>query len=274
MTDANWDSYARINTGERFRTQSATIGSAVTAAIVEEARIVPDLHVLDVACGSGEPAISIAVRLAGSGRVVGADISAAPLEMARQRARQRQLTNVEFQQADVHQLPFADGAFDRVVSRLGVMFFSDLPQALGEIHRVLRAGGRTSHLAWGSMRQPYFESTIGPVLRLLPHLSVPAGAQAMFRFGEQPGTLAKALEKAGFKAVEERAVQVPWNWPGTPEELWTYFQEVTIPLKPLLGAIPPERADIHQAVLSALEARYDGRQVSFDATMVIASGER
>jgi len=104
--------------GQRYRAQSAAIGSQVTQAIVDEARIVPGLRVLDVACGSGEPSISIAALMGGSGHVVGIDLAAASLQVARERAGVRKLANTEFLQADVHQLPFADGSFDRVVSRL------------------------------------------------------------------------------------------------------------------------------------------------------------
>jgi ubiquinone/menaquinone biosynthesis C-methylase UbiE len=273
MTESKWDSYARVNAGERYRAQSAAIGSQATQAIVDEARIVPGLRVLDVACGSGEPSISIAALMQGSGHVVGIDLAAASLQVARERAGARRLTNTEFLQADVQQLPFADGTFDRVVSRLGVMFFSSLDIALRQMHRVLKPGGRTSHLAWGSMQQPYFQSTIGTVLKLLPEFSVPASAKVMFQFGE-PGVLAAALERAGFTKVEERVQKVAWNWPGTPEELWAYFQDVTIPFKPVLQAIPADRADIHGAVLDALRAYSDGKQVNFQAEIVLASASR
>jgi ubiquinone/menaquinone biosynthesis C-methylase UbiE len=273
MPDSGWDAFARVNAGERYRAQSAAIGSQVTKAIVNEARIVPGLRVLDIACGSGEPAISIASLLQDSGEVVGIDISPQPLQVARERARRRGLGNIAFLQADVHQLPFPDGSFDRAVSRFGVMFFSDLPRALCELHRVLKPGGRTSHLAWGSLRQAYFETTVGVVLKMMPELSLPASARGMFQFGE-PGTLTARLRAAGFTEIEERTERVPWNWPGTPEELWAYFQDVTIPFKPVLGAIPAERRDVHRAVLDALQARYDGREVKFEAAVVLASGSR
>ncbi len=273
MAESKWDSYARVNAGERYRAQSAVIGSQATQAIVDEAQIVPGLRVLDVACGSGEPSISIAAMMKGSGHVVGIDLATASLQVARERAGARRLTNTEFLQADVQQLQFADCTFDRVVSRLGVMFFSDLETALRQMHRVLKPGGRTSHLAWGSMQQPYFQSTIGTVLKLLPDLSAPASANAMFKFGE-PGVFAAALERAGFTKVEERVKKVAWNWPGTPEELWAYFQDVTIPFKPVLQAIPADRPDIHQAVLDALRTCSDGQQVNFQAEIVLASASR
>ena len=172
---------------------------------MDEARIVPDLRVLDVG-PSGEPSISIAALIGGSERgrhrSGGGFLAGCP-----RAAGARKLANAEFLQADVHQLPFADGTFDRVVSRLGVMFFSELQTALREMHRVLKPGGRTSHLAWGSIEQPYFQTTIGRVLKLLPELSLPASAQSLFRFA-QPSALASALEEAGFKRVDAKMCKV------------------------------------------------------------------
>ena len=100
MAEQIWDSFARLNAGERFKTQSAEMGAAVTEAIVEAANMAgPEMRVervLDVACGSGEPSISIAALLKGTGQVVGVDMAEGPLEVARERARQRGLENVEY----------------------------------------------------------------------------------------------------------------------------------------------------------------------------------
>ena len=90
-----------------------------------------------------------------------------------------------------------------MTSRLGVMFFADLPKALGEMHRVLKPGGRVALLTWGAMEQPYFESTIGTVRRVRPGLEIPAAARAMFKFGV-PGTLTALLAEAGFRKIDER----------------------------------------------------------------------
>jgi ubiquinone/menaquinone biosynthesis C-methylase UbiE len=195
------------------------MGRHMTKAIVAEAKVELGVYALDVACGTGEPAISIALLLNGTGLVFGVDISPEPLKIAQQRARERSLVNVRFQQADVHSLPFAGASFDRVTCRLGIMFFSDLARALGEIHRVLKPGGA-----------------------------------------------------AGFCSIEEEFRVLPWSWPGTPEEVWDYFQEVTVPFRPLLEAIPSEqRGKVNSEVLRAITPYYDGVQVNFTATVCLAS---
>jgi len=271
-TAGSWNTFARVNASQRWRKPSAAMGRAMTDAIVRAAKVEPNIRVLDVASGTGEPAISIATQLNGSGEVVATDISNGPLEVGGGRARERGLENIRFQQADVHQLPFDDAAFDRITCRLGVMFFGDLPRALREMRRVLKKGGMAVLLAWGKMHQPYFETTIGTILRIVPELALPASGMAMFKFGE-PGVLADAMRAAGFGPVEEDFTRVAWNWPDTPEELWQYFREVTIPFKPLFEAVPPERrAAVDAAVLQQLRDRYRDGAVKFEAEILIASG--
>jgi len=272
MAELAWDDFARLNAGDRFKAKSAEMGAATTAAIVEETQVAPGMHVLDLACGSGEPSISIAALLKGTGRVVGVDFAAAPLEVARERARKRGLENAEFLQADVHALPFADESFDRVTSRLGVMFFGDLPKALREMRRVLKPGGKVALLGWGAMEQPYFETTIGTVLRMRPELEIPASAQAMFKFGK-PGTLAGALSEAGFAEAEDRVRKVRWDWHGSPEEMWDYFRGVTVPFHSLLKRVDGDAA-VNKAVLAELGKRFDGEFVRIEAEMVVATGAR
>jgi len=247
------------------------MGRQMTEAIIAEANVEPGMQVLDVACGTGEPAISMALLLKGTGLVVGTDISPEPLKIAEQRARDRSLGNARFQQADVHSLPFAEGSFDRVTCRLGIMFFSDLARALRELRRVLKPDGRVTLLAWGPMQQPYFESTIGAILRVVPGSALPASGRQMFRFGEA-GILSAALEEAGFGSIEEELRVVPWSWPGTPEEVWDYFQEVTVPFKPLFEAIPKaQREKVNAEALGTIRRYYDGAQVNFTATICLAS---
>jgi len=268
--NADWNSFGRANASQKWRRQSAAMGNDVTRAIVAAAQVQPGMRVLDIACGAGEPAISIAQLLAGSGDVVGIDISSSPLKIAAERATQRGLSNVTFQQADAHQLPFANNSFDRITSRLGVMFFSDLPRALSEIRRVLKPAGRAILLVWGPMDQPYFQTTIGTILRMLPGVAAPASGRKMFALGDN-GVLSHALRQAGFSQVKEELVTVPWTWMGTPEEVWEYFQDVTVPFASFLQSIPADRCgEIGAEVVKAISQYYDGTSIKFTATVNIA----
>ena len=250
------------------------MGSDATRALVTEAQIVTGLEVLDVASGTGEPAISIATAMNGTGRVVASDISEGPLKIARERAVSRGLTNIGFQTADAMALPFADASFDRVTSRLGVMFFPDPAKAVSEFHRVLKPGGRVSLLAWGTMEQPYFSATIGTVLKMMPGSKIPDSGARMFRFA-QPKTLQELYEKAGFTKVDVRVEELAWTWPGTAEDVWDYFQDVTAPFKPLLDSVPQDRrAEIDAAVVKEISRYGVGEKIEFGAKFVMASATK
>ncbi|HZI57760.1 MAG TPA: methyltransferase domain-containing protein [Verrucomicrobiae bacterium] len=267
--DSDWNSFGRANASQKWRKQSAAMGSDMTRALVDAAQVGPGMRVLDIACGTGEPAISLATLLKNSGEVVGVDLSPAPLQIAAERAAQRGLTNARFQQADAHDLPFPDDFFDCITSRLGVMFFFDLPRALAEMRRVLKPGGRATLLVWGPIDQPYFETTVGTVLRMLPDIGMPDSGKKMFALGSEE-VLAKALQESGFTHAEERIVKVPRTWSGTPEEVWEYFQEVTVPFAPLLKSIPAERRqEIDAEVLGAIGKYSDGTTIKFTATVNI-----
>jgi ubiquinone/menaquinone biosynthesis C-methylase UbiE len=266
----DWNSFGRANASQKWRRQSAVMGHDMTQAIVEAAHVQPGMRVLDIACGSGEPAISLAALVAGDGEVVGVDISPAPLKIAAERATQRGLSNATFQQVDAHALPFPDNSFDCITSRLGIMFFADLPRALSEMRRVLKPEARAILLVWGPFEQPYFHTTIGTVLRVLPSAVIPESGRKMFALADE-ATLPQALRQAGFSQAKAELVTVPWTWLGTPEEVWEYFQDVTVPFASLLQAIPAERrVEINAAVLKAISQYYDGTSIKFTATVNIA----
>ncbi|HEY7403264.1 MAG TPA: methyltransferase domain-containing protein [Candidatus Angelobacter sp.] len=267
--NADWNSLARAHASQKWRTQSAAMGIHLTEAIVEAARVETGMRVLDIACGTGEPSISIAGLLRGSGDVTGIDISPEPLKIAEERARERGFTNIRFQQGDAHALPFADESFHRITSRLGVMFFAEPQRAFREMWRVLKPGGTATLLTWGPMDQPYFKTTIGTVLRLMPGSAIPAAGLKVFSFAES-GALAGALRQAKFSRADEQFFTLPFPWPDAPEELWKYFQSVAVPFAPVLESIPAaRRAEVDQEVLREIGHYYDGQTVKFTATVNI-----
>ncbi len=150
------------------------------------------------------------------------------------------------------------------------MFLADVAQALSEIRRVLRPSGRFATAAWGPSAQPYFEKTIGTARRIVPELRVPQAAESMFRFGN-PDVLRSALLAAGFVDVESDLKTVPWNWEGTPRELWEYFQGVTVPFAPLLKQIPETRKpEVDREVEAEIRRLYDGSVVRLEAQFTVA----
>lgn len=101
-----------------------------------------DSHVLDVACGSGGPAIFTAQTV--GCHVTGIDINETGIATARETAAARGLQGrVKFERADTtRQLPFVDASFDAIISIDAMNHFSNRAELLDEWRRALRAGGR------------------------------------------------------------------------------------------------------------------------------------
>jgi ubiquinone/menaquinone biosynthesis C-methylase UbiE len=274
IDEPGWDSFARTYASDRFRKQSAAMGTPLTELLVSEAGVRHDLQILDIACGTGEPAISLANKLKGSGLVIATDVSPNPLGIAEQRARQRALGNIRFQVADAHSLPFHDEHFDLVTCRLGLMFMSDLQKVLREIRRVLKPGGRFVTVCWGPIRQAYFETTVGTMLEAFPELQFPDTGKVMFKFCE-PGTLTRAFKEAGFSEAHDEIRDVEWTWNGTAQEVWEYFQAVTIPFAPLFSSLPSDKKpDVNQRVVEAISSYIKGNQVCFGGKFILATATR
>jgi ubiquinone/menaquinone biosynthesis C-methylase UbiE len=270
----DWNSSRHIAALLKWEAKVSAMGYWATQVIVDAARITTGLRVLDVACGAGEPALSIAERLRGTGEVVGVDIAPALLGVAEQRAQDRNLTNVRFACADAHDLHFPDRRFDRVTSRFGLVFFANVASALREMHRVLRPGGKAAFLVWGSPRQPYFDATMGTVLTASLNSKFSELGGQIFRFS-QLGTLAQELQDVGFRLVKESSLAVPWIWPGTPEEIWEYLQESSVVYAPLLRSIPPHRREeIDNRVRETIRQFYSGTQVEFTAELNLVNATK
>lgn len=107
-----WGASYRLIAAEKWKAKSAAMGRAATETLVEYASPKPGMQVLDLASGTGEPAISLASQVGLDGHVTALDLSADLLEIADTRARQRGLTNFATRQADAHHLPLPDGSFD------------------------------------------------------------------------------------------------------------------------------------------------------------------
>jgi demethylmenaquinone methyltransferase/2-methoxy-6-polyprenyl-1,4-benzoquinol methylase len=101
------------------------------------AAVGPGDRVLDVASGTGDLAIELARRVGESGEVIGSDFSEGMLELARAKA-----PGLRFEQANALDLPYDDNSFDAATVGFGARNFSDLPQGLREMSRVVRPGGR------------------------------------------------------------------------------------------------------------------------------------
>jgi SAM-dependent methyltransferase len=269
---APWGSSFRLVAAEKWKAKSAALGKAVTEALVQYSRLLPAMRVLDLASGTGEPGISVAQRVP-RGSVTAVDQSSELLDIAAERARNKKLTNFTTQQADAHRLPFADQSFDLATCRFGVMFFSNAERALAELRRVLKPGARACFAAWGSIDQPYWQTTMKIVHRHVGGAVLEPGGSDPFRFSAA-GSLSAVLTASGFHQVEESTHRLPWTWPGDADEVFEYFCAVAAPFRPMMERVPAEEWPAIRAEAKAAIERYRvGDEIRFGADVVLASGK-
>jgi SAM-dependent methyltransferase len=270
-TQALWGASFRLIASERWKSKSAAMGSGVTQALVEYSRPLPGMHVLDLASGTGEPGISLAECVGPLGAVTAVDQSSDLLQIAAERARNRNFPNFTTRQADAHQLPFADQNFDLATCRFGVMFFSDVKRALAELRRVLRPKARACFAAWGPIDQPYWQSTLQVVHRHVGGELLPRDGSDPFRFSA-PGSLSNVLHDSGFHDVQESTQNLPWTWPGDSQDVFEYFCAVSAPFRPLIERVQERDWPlIRAAAQREIEQYRVGDEIRFGADVVFAS---
>jgi ubiquinone/menaquinone biosynthesis C-methylase UbiE len=228
-------------------------------------------RLLDVATGTGEPALTAASRVGPAGRVVATDLSPGMLAVARQRAAERGLDNVEFLEADGETLEGVDGAFDGIVCRLGFMLLPDPGRAAARMGALLVPGGRIGLAVWGRPERVPFLSAAQSAVRQLLGAPAPAPDEpGPFRFADE-GSLSRVLRGAGFTHVGTEPVEVVAQFE-SPQEYARFAQEVSPSMQALKAQQPAERyARIVEAVTAAAgrHAGSDGR-VRFENEAVCA----
>jgi SAM-dependent methyltransferase len=180
-----------------------------TEIMLDMARIGAGARVLDVAAGAGEQTLTVARRVGPKGYVLATDISPRILEFAAEEARKEGLANVETRAMDGEQLEVPDESFDAVISRVGLIYFPDQQRALGEMKRVLRAGGRVAAIVYSTAENNKFFSVPVSIIRKRAALGPPLpGQPGPFSLGN-PGVLEDAYNRAGFHDVETCLVPSP-----------------------------------------------------------------
>ncbi|SCC21657.1 Methyltransferase domain-containing protein [Kosakonia oryzendophytica] len=110
--------------------------------------------ILDLGCGAGHASFVAA----GIARAVTAyDLSEKMLDVVRQAAHERHLANITTSQGAAEKLPFADSSFDVVISRYSAHHWHDVAQALREVKRVLKPGGKFILMDIASPGQPVLD---------------------------------------------------------------------------------------------------------------------
>jgi ubiquinone/menaquinone biosynthesis C-methylase UbiE len=175
-----------------------------TQCMLAAAELRPGDRVLDIAAGTGDQSL-LAARLVGpGGSVLATDISAEMLDIAARVVQQEGLTNLTTRVMDAEQLDLQDNAFDAVICRLGLMLIPNLQQALREIQRVLKPGGKLAALIWSvPENNPLFSLPLAIASKYArgasSHLPNPLAFSDSLVFERE-------LTEAGFSGVTTRAL--------------------------------------------------------------------
>jgi len=220
---------------------------------VEHARVGPGDRVLDVACGSGASALPAAEMVGPSGRVLGVDASDGLLALARAKAEQARLDNVEFRSGDMRDLELPIESFDAVLLVFGVFFVPDMEALTRQLWSLVTPGGRLVITVWarGLMEPGYsafFEAVGAEQPDLVPQeprwmrVADPVDLRAMLARGGIPE---EAIEIVGEQGMHELR---------DPEEFWTIV--LGSGMRASLDLLPPDaRERVRHRVLEFIEAK-------------------
>jgi len=211
-------------------------------------------RVLDVAAGNGNVSLAAARRFC---NVVSTDYVPALLERGQDRADAERLP-IEFRTADAEALPFADAAFDAVVSTFGVMFVADHDRAATKMLRVVRSGGKIGLANWTP------DGFIGRLFKTLgKHVPPPAGAKSPSLWG----TRQRLDEMFGGEAASIVATPRTFTFRYRSPAHWVeVFQTYYGPVLKAFGALQPgAQAHLRQDLMDLI-AQFNR---SGDSTMVV-----
>lgn len=156
-------------------------------------------RLIDVGCGCGHATLALARAVGPEGRVLGADISAPMLAVARDHAAAANLANVRFIEADAQIFDFGGEQFDGIFSRFGVMFFEDAIAAFANLGRALKPGGRLAFVCWRARDE--VEWVTVPLRAAFRSIGTqPPTPSSTFSFAE-PDHTRSVLSQAGFSDV-------------------------------------------------------------------------
>jgi SAM-dependent methyltransferase len=183
-------------------------GMPVSLAMVESLDLQPGQRVLELAAGPGDTGFMAAELVQPGGTLISSDGAEPMVDVARRRAAQIGITNVEFRRLELEWIDLETASVDAALVRWGIMLAVDPEAAAREIRRVVRAGGHAAFAVWDRRERNPWATIPGSALIELGHAQLPdpdvPGPFAL----SAPGALAEVLEDAGFTEVEVTEVEL------------------------------------------------------------------
>lgn len=228
--------------------------------------------VLDVACGTGEPGLTISL-LAKKGYVVGTDLSEKMLEIAIKHAKEKGANNYSTVVSDVCELPFSNESFEKISCRMGFMFFPDMQMAMDEMYRVLKPKGKMATSVWGESKDNQWVSGILDIVNKHMNIDAPPPlAPGMFRCAPK-GLMRSIMEKSGFSNIFEQEVSGKRAYDNF-EHLWEMMNDVAAPV---VGPLSRASDELRLQIKNEVEAfanpfqTHNGLEMSYSSIVFCGS---
>ncbi len=270
---SNWTSAAE---GWRRRDELLRKGAApVTKRMLELSGISSGSRLLDIASGTGEPAISAAQIVGESGKVIGTDLVDEMLAVAREKTRKMNLGNIEFHCMDAEKLDLTEDSFDAVTIRWGLMFMPEPEACLAAAHKALKQNGRISLACWAAPEKNPFVGVLIKTLAKYMEIPVPPpGTPGIFSFSDSE-RLQDVLTSAGFRNIvlEEMAIDVIEVDDG--RTYWEVISDLAAPVMALVRQLEVSvRSDYIDEVIKVADAMKQGETLCMRGTTWIAHADK
>jgi SAM-dependent methyltransferase len=248
-------------------------GRSVSHRLIELAHIKPGDRVLDIATGTGEPAITAARAVGPSGRVIGVDHSIAMVEVARRRAAREGVNNVEYREGEAATLKVSERDFDAVLCRWGLMFVPDLNAAARAIRDSLKPGKWLATAVWDTADKVPMISIAAKQVREIVNLPPPPPGTPNPLSLADTSILERALASAGFRDFSVEPMNVTWEFDSV-DAFLECRRDISYDFRMAMAAQTPEIQErLAQAVTK--EARQyvgsDGKMRCPNQALVIAA---
>ena len=203
-----------------LRNELWAISRPVTAWLVRQINPGPGEIILELLAGTGDTGFVAASFLGPNGRLICSDRSAEALDIAKMRANELGINNVEFRVLNPEKIELPDNSVDAVICKWGITSTNHM-EALRESRRVLRPGGRLALAVWG-------DPIKNPWISLIHNLLIGKGYIPKSSFSDifnlsNIDSLKEVLTESGFLTVEVSSMETTLRFP----DKETYWQVIT-----------------------------------------------
>lgn len=231
----------------------------LSARLLQDAAPRPGERVLDVGCGGGVTSAALARAVGPLGRVLGVDVSAVILDVAR--GRFGNLGNLDFALGDATTIPLERGGFDLLVSRFGVMFFAEPVAAFANLRTALAPGGRLAFICWRALDQnPWMGECVQAAFTVLPRPEPqPPTAPGPYAFADDT-RLHAILDASGYGAISIEPCDYRLDL-GSVDEAVVQMTRMGLAANAFAAASPAEQQAASAAIRAVLERHVESGTV-------------